>query len=120
METVTMSSVEAVTEEPRKAITEWCDDLQWEALDGHLKPGVWRRLMRAKRALYAATSINRALFEDHLGKCDKKYNDAEFEGLHPGLVEALRIAVLELGDHAEGLLTEVQDDDHGCVTGRLR
>lgn len=120
MATVMMSSVETATEEPLKARTEWCDDMQWQALDGKLPIGVWRRLMFAKRAMYAANAISRMLFEDHLGKCDKKDNDVEFEGLKPWHVEALRIAALELGDHAEALLTEVQDDDHGCVTGRLR
>lgn len=105
---------------PEKALTQWYDDVQWESLDGHLNPGVWRRLMTAKRSLYAANHIQAMLLADHFGKMDKEDNDAEFEGLNGCDVEALRIAAIELGERAEQYLTQVQDDDHGCVTGRTR
>ena len=99
---------------PEKAITEWCDDMQWEALDGTLPMGVWRRLMRAKRSLYAANAIQKMLLKDQLGKNDQRESGAEFVGLPAHEVEALRIAAIELGDQSEELLTEVQDNKYNC------
>jgi len=96
------------------AETQWPDDRAWEALDGKLSVGVWRRLMFAKRSLYAANRIQEMLLEHHL---IEEFHDGK-PGRHARLrgidVEALKMAAIELGSRAEEPLTEVQDDTLGC------
>lgn len=115
METLDTAAIDVQND----AETQWPDDRAWEALDGKLSPGVWRRLMFAKRSLYAANRIQEMLLEHHL---IAEFHDGQ-PGHHARLkginVEALKLAAIELGSRAEELLTEVQDDAFGCC-GRRR
>ena len=98
-----------------EAATKWCDDLKWQELDGLLSMGVWRRLAAANRALYASNRIAEMLVEDARGKDDARDDDRViYKGLDGCQVEALRLAMIELGSRAEEYLEKVRDNDHGC------
>lgn len=103
-----------------EGVTKWCDDLKWQKLDGLLRMGVWRRLAVANRALYASNRIAEMLVEDARGKDDARDDDRViYKGLGSFQVEALRLAMIELGSRAEEALGEVRENEHGCC-GTLR
>jgi hypothetical protein len=120
MATATVS--EATPEQQKNtlpAITDWSDDKQWEALDGLLPVGVWRRLAVTNRALYASNHIAEMLARDARGKDDAEDNkDIVYDGLSCLDVEALRLAQVELGSRAEECLAEIRDNELGCFGKR--
>lgn len=109
--TVTGTAPEGANE----AVTKWVDDEQWEALDEQLSVGVWRRLAGVNRALYASNHIAGMLVRDARGKAYAHDIDTvTYDGLDAMDVEALGLALVELGARAETLLAEVRENDHGC------
>lgn len=112
-------ATEPETLEARDAITTLGSDLEWEGLEPHLSIGVYRRLAKTDRALYAATHIAEMLHADMLGRDDKEDNpEVEFNGFAPVDREALGVGMIELLRAAQGSLDEVRENRHCCVTGR--
>ncbi len=98
-----------------QAVTEWCNDTQWREREPALSVGVWRRLATVDRALYASNRIAEMLIRDQRGKSDARENDdVSYHGLNVCDVEALSLAMVELGDHAERVLGEVRENASGC------
>lgn len=113
---MTMKPEDIVLESGKlEANTEWCDDREWAERDGQLPLGVWIRLAGANRSLFAANSIAKMLVRDERGR-DEAHHDADvsYTGMNPTDREALQLAMIELSDRAEALLTEVREDAHGC------
>ena len=97
-----------------EAVTKWCDDLKWQELNGLLPMGVWRRLAVVNRALYASNRIAEMLVEDARGKDDARDDDrVVYKGFDSYQVEALRLAMIELGSRAEEALGEVRENEYG-------
>lgn len=98
-----------------QAITEWIGDDEWKERDGALSIGVWRRLALVDRSVYASNRIAEMLIRDQRGKSDARDNpEVSYQGLPACEVEALNLAMLELGKRAEETLEEVRQNDRGC------
>lgn len=108
-------AIDTVQEGELQALTEWGYDKEWEGLDSLLSLGVWRRLARVDRALYASHKIAEMLIRDQRGKDDARDEDVSYKGLNACDVEALRLAVIELGSCAQEALGEVRENKYGCI-----
>lgn len=97
-----------------EAATEWCHDTEWRNLDDHLPLGVLNRLAKANRSLFASNRIAEMLVKDMRGKADARDDDrVKYSGLNTVDVEALALAMLELGGLAEDMLTEIRESADG-------
>lgn len=98
-----------------EAITGWCNDMEWHEHDGSLAIGVRNRLATVDRALYASNRIAEMLLRDQRGKNDARQTEGV---VYPGIsaleVEALSLAMIELGNRAEEVLSEVRENEYGC------
>lgn len=100
----------------KPADTRWIPDAQWDGLADHLGPGMTNRLKSVDRAVYALSQISRMLFADQCGRLDVVGEEnVHFKGFTFPQVEALQIAVIELGAVAEAGINALRENDHGCL-----
>lgn len=109
----------AFESEKFEANTQWCYDKHWEERDKDLPIGVRNRLAVVDRSIYASNAIARMLVADARGKEDAADDDRViYKGLDACEVAALRLALIELGDRAEEMLTEVRENANSCCGAR--
>lgn len=89
----------------------WIDD-EWETRSGLASPGTRRSLAEADRCLNAMNRIQTLLMRDIMLRALE--DDDTVGVLAPVDVEALMLAVTELGRRAESSLERVRVNRHGC------
>jgi hypothetical protein len=94
------------------AITEWCHDLEWERFKEQLPGGTSDLLATVNRSLFASNRIARMLVADARGKRDAMDDDrVTFNSFTVLQVEALELAMVELGARAEECLDSARHID---------
>lgn len=106
----------AATTPALRVNTDWYFDTAWDSLNDCLHVNITNRLKTADRALYALNRLSEMLFANTCGHTNAQADDVPpFTGLSPAEIEAIQIALIELGGIASGMLDGLRDNEHNCL-----